>query len=476
MPSLSTSSSGRLRDPLLDLWRGIALVDMAWVHLATYPIGMPEAAAAWIGQHTPFAAGCFVLLSGLTVRRVFGPGLESGAARQPTIIRLLRRALLLVVVGRLASMAFATIEWLLRSPPGGAGPDNLFAIATFGEAGATGGLLLLYSLLLTATPFLERMRLAIGGASTMLLSLAVFAAAQFVSDAAHWPPWTFPLAHWQPLFVAGYLASPHLGRLRDSSGAVSARWLVATTIGSAALFGLRSGPTLGLDLSPLPALVFLKVPLNGAELLWYAIASAFVLSWSARMYEGSALMRRSSAWLVHLGRWSLLVYVSHLLLELPIIAFLTLVDPSPLLRMTMLVVMAAGLNLAARLASAVAARRNSGAVLLPIPAVFRGLLPPAGAAGGAVALACALTVLQLRVPDAETFVAIDADVAAELLLMEVDTSELTETGEMMPALSFVEDGAGDSQDGWYEQFEEDDDGEESPAATLPDDDSGDEAL
>lgn len=371
---------------------------MAWVHLATYPIGMPDEAAAWIGEHTRFAAGAFVLLSGMTVRRVFGPALEGGGTRRrDATIRLLRRALLLAIVGRLASIAFFCIEALLRTPGGATsgGLSGVAAIATFAEPGVTGGLLLLYSLLLAATPLLERLRAATGTVQVLLGSFLVFALAQAFGDAWHWPPWTFPFAHWQPLFVLGYLASPHLSRLRDRNGAVSAPWLAATTVGTALLFALRSGPALDLAPPLQGSLGFVKVPLSGGELAWYVAVSAFVLSWSAWMHERSDAVRRGCGWIRRLGQWSLLVYVSQLLLELPILAVLTRFDPSSLVRGTMLVVMAVAMSAVARFAELLSTTTVRGADRRAIPASWRGFLPPAGAAGGMVAVASALMVWTL---------------------------------------------------------------------------------
>lgn len=374
---------------------------MAWVHLASYPIGMPDAAALWIGEYTRFAAGFFVMLAGLTVRLAFGVGLASRSAplRRATVLRLLRRASLLLFVDRLAGVVFAATESLLRTGPGPSlDPDRLLAIATFQQPGATGGLLVLYTMLLALTVPLERLRAAVGGPAVLAASLSIFALAQWTGTAAHWPPWTFPLAHWQPLFVVGYLATPHLGRLQDASGGVTARRLALATAGVAAVFVLRNGHALGMADGLLPAFVFRKVPLNAAELAWYATASAFVLLAASRLFEGSAWVRSHTVWLQRLGRWSLVAYVAHLLLELPIVAVVTWLDPSPALRATSLVVIVVALDAVARAAEAVKARRAAGVPSFRAQAMMRRLVPAGGVVGAAVATLCAAVVLATPAP------------------------------------------------------------------------------
>jgi hypothetical protein len=398
MPTTTYPPPRRDREPLLDLWRGLALIDMAWVHLASYPIGMPDTAAAWIGHHTRFAAGCFVLLSGLTVCRAFGAGLKAGGPpRRAATIRLLRRAALLLLVDRLCGVAYEVIEQLVvdPSPIPALSLNGIVQIATFQRPGVTGGLLTLYSVLLAVTPVLDRLRAMAGAAAVGAGSLTVFTAAHVLGPITHWPPWTFPIAHWQPLFVAGYLASPVLERFRHSRAPLPSWWLATTTVAAAAMFAARSGANIGLPDAMIPAWDFGKVPLQPAELGWYTFASLFVLTWSAKLYGDGAASSRLVSWVCRLGRWSLVVYVSQLLLELPIIAFVTLVDPAPLLRAGMLLLMAAGMSTTAWIAEGVAARRRGQ--VGPLAAAMRlRLLPTGGAVGGGVAVASAMLVLGMQ--------------------------------------------------------------------------------
>jgi len=385
----------RLREPLLDLWRGLALIDMAWVHLAAYPIGMPPVLAAWLGEYTRFAAGAFVLLSGMTVARVFGPALtgDAGAASKARR-RLLRRSLMLLCVGRLVSVGFAAIEQLRVAMPGTTpAHQDLWRVAAFGEPGVTGGLLLLYAFLLAATPLVAAFAKRRGPFATLLVSFAVYAVAERLGGLAHWPPWTFPLAHWQPFFVVGYVASPLVERLRTGGALPRRVSLGAVTAAAGFVFLIRNAPALGLDGSLSPAWEFTKVPLRPAEMVWYFSSAAFVLSWSGWAYVRWESVRSATGWLCRLGRWSLLVYVAHLFLELPIVDVLTVLDPSPWGRAVMLVIIAAMMNVVAVLADHFEAWRPA-TVLNPLT-LLRRSLPVAGTIGGGLAVACLGCVLLL---------------------------------------------------------------------------------
>ena len=371
---------------------------MAWVHLALYPIGMPDSLAAWIGELTRFAAGSFVLISGMTVARVFGPKLAGSTAEARMVRRrLFRRAAMLLCVDRVAALAYAIIERFCLTPPGVSPPHlDIGNLAFFAEPGVTGGLLFLYAVLLLATPLLDAARRRFGGRAVVAVSLALYGIAYTREPSPHPGMWPFPVPLWQSLFVLGYVASYRLDRLRNSAGGVALWWRCLASGGFTALFLIRNGASLGLSLpSMLARWQFVKVPLSPAELAWYVLASAFVLTWSAWVWERAAWTQSALAWLSRLGRKSLLVYVAHLFIQLPVLELLTVVDPSPLWRTTMLPLTAAILlGVAAageQLDRALAARVSSHA---PARAAFR--LPTSGIVGSAVAFAALLAVITLH--------------------------------------------------------------------------------
>jgi hypothetical protein len=384
----------KYRDPLLDLWRGLSLVDMTWVHLATYPIGMSALLAVWIGDYTRFAAGAFVLISGMSVARVFGAKLAgSPQTASATRLRLLKRALMLAGLDRLVAVAFVVIDQV-RSLPPNVPPKypDLTDLILFREPGVTGGLLLLYAVLLIATPLIDAARRRFGSGVVLVGSLGVYAIAcvtnfDVASTGATWP---FPIGHWQILFVLGYLVSDQLGRLRDPEGRLAIWWLVLISVGFATLLLSRNGAALGL-LAPSSSIsrAFVKVPLSPAELVWYVTASGFVLTWSAWLWEGTPWLRQPLGEICRLGRKSLLVYVAHLYLQLPILEGLTLLDPPPWGR-------ALVLPLSVVILIVVAMAGEGLDRMLSARTRARPFLPTSGIVGSAFAVGAFLTVISLQ--------------------------------------------------------------------------------
>lgn len=389
--NMEGSRTQRRRDPLLDVWRGLALVDMAWVHLALYPIGMPDALAQWIGQHTRFAAGTFVLVSGIAVARVFGSALlERAPAGVEARWRLMRRAALLFVLDRLVGILFVLLESFRHSAPElTARLPLIWDLLSFRLPGVTGGLLFLYSLLLLATPVMEFLRQRWGGPVLVALSGAVYVLGYTLSSGSLNDQWPFPFACWQPLFVLGYVGSPWFARL--SAGQAPRWWFVAPGAVFALVFLVRNGGALGLPPELTAGSWFVKVPLSPAELAWYVLASlavATVTSWSWQRFPAA---RPVLGLFAQLGRKSLTVYVAHLLLEVPLLEILTLLDPPAIVRATALLWMAGALFLVAASAEAIDRLLERHPSLLPREVTLtvripRGLVVGTGVALGALAL------------------------------------------------------------------------------------------
>lgn len=383
----------KFRDPLLDVWRGLALVDMVWVHLA-FVVGLAPWLVVWIGDYTRFAAGAFVLISGITVARVFGPKLVGGRATvTATRWHLWRRALLLAFLDRLVAVVYVVIDQFRLVPPSvPPNPPAIEDLLYFREPGVTGGLLFLYSLLLAVTPLLDVARRRFGAGALVAASLGMYVLAYLAGGGVEGGYWPFPVLYWQPLFVIGYVLSPPLARWRMGGGRVSAWWLVFSAGCFTLLFLARNGAALGLSPAlPLGGLVFVKVPLSPAELVWYLAVSGFVLIWSAWAWDQATGRRWSPAWLCQLGRYTLLIYVAHLLIEPPILELVTLLDPPPLVRLTALPLSLIVLVKIAAMAESVKRARAAA------PEATRRGLPIGGIMGSAVAAGAVGVVMTLQV-------------------------------------------------------------------------------
>lgn len=310
----------RRRDGTLDLWRGLALADMVLVHLAWNRV-LPEPLGALVRDHTRFAAGGLVLLSGLTAALIFGPKLAAGGvARREATRALLRRSIELVLLDRAIafSVGLLVVFRIVLFQDHDAPPD-LVGVLLFQKPGVTGGLLLLYAFLLAGTPFLLSVSRRFGTWTLAAASAGLYTVAWATGDLLYWPAWTFPLAHWQPIFVAGLLAAPAYLRLRAGPMRRRVAWAMASLALFAGVWIVRFGEA--LEIVSMPEALrfdFVKVPLQPAELVWYLAATQAALAASWVAVEAWPRLRRLGAWIWLYGRNGLLVYGLHLFTEVPI--------------------------------------------------------------------------------------------------------------------------------------------------------------
>jgi hypothetical protein len=305
---------------MLDLWRGLALADMVLVHLAWNRV-LPEPFGALVRDHTRFAAGGLVLLSGLTAALIFGPKLAAGgASRRGATRALLRRSIELVLLDR--AIAFSVgllVTFRIALFQDRDAPPDLLGVLLFQKPGVTGGLLLLYAFLLAGTPFLLAVSRRFGAPVLAVASAALYALAWATGELLYWPAWTFPLAHWQPIFVTGLLAAPAYLRLRAGAPRGRVVWAIASVALFAGVWIVRFGDALGLVALPEALhLDFVKVPLQPAELLWYLAATQAALATSWAAVEAWPRLQWFGAWIWLYGRNGLLVYGLHLFTEVPI--------------------------------------------------------------------------------------------------------------------------------------------------------------
>jgi hypothetical protein len=307
------------RDLRLDVWRGLCLVDVVLVHLAFNGVGFPETLDAAIKHYTRFAAGGFVLLAGLTVATAFGPAVERSAReRWEVYARLWRRAAWLVLATLAIEIAYRAIDGVRFYPhdTDTSFGEALVGILLFQRPGVLGGILVLYTILLALTPLLFEVQRRLGAAPITIASVLVYASANGLGESLVWPPTAFPVAFWQPLYVAGFLLAAARPKLLASHRR-RVVWALCSAAAFAAIFVLQHGPAIGITLPPqLLALDFTKTPLRAGALLWYLATVQVLLAWTSlagRHIEQGRLARA----LALLGRNSLLVYGAHVFTEIP---------------------------------------------------------------------------------------------------------------------------------------------------------------
>jgi len=318
---LARSVSGA-RDVRLDVWRGLCLVDVVLVHLAYNGLGFPGGLDDVIKHYTRFAAGGFVYLAGLTVAVVFGPAVaRGGVERRRAYARLWRRAGLLLLVDVAAATALRLLDELRVFPmdadtPLQAALAEIFALQ---RPGVTGGIFLLYALLLAAMPLAFEIRRVAGNGALAALSVAAYALALASGGALAWPPYDFPALYWQPLFFAGFLSLPAYQWLQRGGRRRADAWVLLATAAFALVFLLQFGPLWEVRwLAERLPLDFAKTPLQLGAVLWYLAAVQAVLAWSHRLWTqmGGTVATRG---LALLGRHSLLVYTAHVFTEVPVL-------------------------------------------------------------------------------------------------------------------------------------------------------------
>jgi hypothetical protein len=328
------------RDLRLDVWRGFCLVDVVLVHLAYNGIGFPGSLDALIKDYARFAAGGFVYLSGLTIGVVFAARLGGSWHERLAVYRWsLRRAGVLLIVDALASLAFQAVDGLRAFPVTDGAPvaDAAREVLLLQRSGIGGGILFLYAFLLGTLPLIVELRRWLGTGAVAAIGLAIYTAAQW-SAPLRWPDSDFPIAWWQPLFVAGLLSDGWYRRARDATRGWLVAWTVVAAVGFAAMLLLAHGPRLGIVVPvPPPLLDFTKTPLRPGALLWYVAIVQLLLATTSLLWRRLLALPGTIACLALLGRHSLFVYVAHVFTEIVVLEYVWTAWPATALRMSAVV-------------------------------------------------------------------------------------------------------------------------------------------
>ncbi len=300
------------RDQRLDFWRGLCLIDMVLVHLVQQGMQFGSVGHAVFTEYTRFAAGGYVMLSGMTVGFVYLPRVLDAERRRGAYFGLIRRSAYIfwihcaVMVGQLLVLLPIRGQALPPMLP------TLRDILLFREGY---DLLPFYVIILAITPIaLELIRRGMTWV-VMLVSVSVFFWGHYHEQYAAYSfpiTQTFFLMLWQFPFLIGLLAGGALKKYDH----VSQRVKIGTTLGFLALsifllfaaYGSHFGLTFNV-----PGLVFWKNPLTLGELLRYLglvglVLTTTDLAW--RWLRDSAVM----PFVARLGRRSLAMYIAQIFL------------------------------------------------------------------------------------------------------------------------------------------------------------------
>ncbi|HEV8535448.1 MAG TPA: OpgC domain-containing protein [Candidatus Limnocylindria bacterium] len=297
------------RDLRIDLLRGFCLFAMIVDHVG----GQSSWLYALTGgdRFVVSAAEVFVLLSGIALGMVHRTTIQRQGVRA-MFAKLLRRAVLLYLVGAALTLAFASASvvlaapWAARATPAQDEVDFALSVLTLHRTYSLTDILVLYTLLvLAAAPVLA---LIARGHGLLVLagSVAVWAVAQL------WPAYLpgvwvitdggFPFAAWQLIFCVGLVVGYHRERLAAQLRP-SRLLLLGATLTIAVFLIQRLVTDVGVDPREL---LFDKNDARPGRVLALLAAASFGY---AALTLGWVPVRRLLGWLLlALGRRSLFAY------------------------------------------------------------------------------------------------------------------------------------------------------------------------
>lgn len=302
------------RDGRLDVLRGLCLLNMVLVHLIEQglkvPWGVDEVVMHWLR----FAAGGFILASGLCIGAIHYKKALDPTKRIKIYVSLLRRAGLVLLVHYFAtffSLILVPLQW-------GYYEYNTWTYVTDVLYFYTGyDLLLFYVVMLAASPVLIELIRRLG-----VIVVAIGSGSLFFLwyDNPYVPIYAienhFPVIRWQAVFIFGMLAGSKLTSFDALTRAGKLRLLAITSVLAFGLAGLSAIER--YEHLTLPwYLAVSKYPLSILEVVRYVaivltIGITLDLCWSKiASYRATAMTRV-------IGSQSLMLWVAHV----PIVAHL----------------------------------------------------------------------------------------------------------------------------------------------------------
>ena len=304
-PLLPTSK----RDHRLDFWRGLCLIDMVVVHLVQYGMRFGALGHEFFADYTRFAAGGYVLISGMTVGFVFLPRAIDPNRRAAAYKSLLRRAAYILIIHYAVTVLEILIILPLHGDPLPPMGGIIWSMLLFRQGYE---LLPFYVFMLAVCPLvLELIRRRLTWV-VAIVSAGLFA---WGSYGENYKRFCFEITHtfffvlWQAMFVIGLFAGTHL----RAYSRLSIRTKLLTAAGcwamSVVLFFAAYGDHFNL-LLPTP-LTFLKNPLSFGEMLRYLGLIGIVVTTTDLLWKWIDLTPIAS-FVNSLGRRSLAMYIAQI--------------------------------------------------------------------------------------------------------------------------------------------------------------------
>jgi hypothetical protein len=294
------------RDTRIDFWRGLCLIDMILVHFVYQgmPFGQPWYSI--LGEYTRFAAGGFIMISGMSIGAIFLPRILDPQKRSKTYARLYRRSGYILLVHYVATVCFLLIYPMLGGEPFQSIPQLLWDILCFRHGS---DLLPFYVVMVALAPAMLALLRRGKWWILALVSLIGFIFGQYHPYFLALPiQTTFMILPWQLLFVFGVLCGaglPHYDRLGD---ALKRRLAGASAVFFIVIFFAAYGGDWNLRL-PL-GMVYWKAPLSTGEVMKYLAWMLPLMLITDRLWRwiGQSAFIEFSA---RMGRRSLAMYVMH---------------------------------------------------------------------------------------------------------------------------------------------------------------------
>lgn len=294
------------RDGRLDVLRGLCLINMVIVHLIEQGMVLPWLIDEVVMHWLRFAAGGFILTSGLCIGAIHYQKALDPSRRSKTYLSLLRRAGLVLLIHY-----FATLLSLVLVPLNGYREyDTLTYVRDVLFFWTGYDLLLFYVVMLLVSPGLIEAIRRFGVAIVGLISGSLF----FLwYDNPYLPLYAienhFPVIRWQAVFVCGVLIGSKLPTFDGLDRSLKVSWLVVSSGVALTIAGLSALERFGqlslpwwltvskYPLSPLEVVRYLSLVIAmgvGLDLVWKSIATTRLVSVLKLIGVQSLLL-----WVVH---------------------------------------------------------------------------------------------------------------------------------------------------------------------------------